>query len=255
MRYTLNTKTKCEFEMDNKVILRSVAISQGLPYYFTGRPCKHGHIAKRFAVCGKCHECHEEKRKTDHYKAKTKERLVKNADKIRVQQSENMRKWRAENKERDLENGRRYKEKNREKIRARQKELYHADPERHRQYQIKHSQKEGMKEKKKFWFSEWSKKNRHLLKIKEDKRRALEYGAEGNHTHQEAQELLERQKYKCVNCGCCLKKNEKHKDHIVPLSKGGSNYIKNIQWLCKSCNLSKNAKDPIEWAQKNGRLL
>lgn len=29
----------------------------GLRHYFTGKPCKNGHIAKRFTRCGQCTEC------------------------------------------------------------------------------------------------------------------------------------------------------------------------------------------------------
>lgn len=33
------------------------AKASGSKYYFTGRPCKHGHIAKRAVVSGNCYEC------------------------------------------------------------------------------------------------------------------------------------------------------------------------------------------------------
>ena len=52
------------------------------------------------------------------------------------------------------------------------------------------------------------------------------------------------------NCPCCgvdMKRNDKHLDHIIPLSKGGKHSISNVMILCSSCNLSKSNKDFIEW--------
>lgn len=37
------------------------------------------------------------------------------------------------------------------------------------------------------------------------------------------------------------------KDHVVPLSKGGTNYIDNIVPACVSCNSSKRDKFLSEW--------
>jgi hypothetical protein len=31
--------------------------------------------------------------------------------------------------------------------------------------------------------------------------------------------------------------------------------VKNLQMLCHACNMEKRARDPIEWAQDNGRLI
>lgn len=61
-------------------------------------------------------------------------------------------------------------------------------------------------------------------------------GAEGKFTLEEWNQLLCKHEYKCVHCGYNGKLT---KDHIIPLTKGGSNYITNIQPLCQSCNSSK----------------
>jgi 5-methylcytosine-specific restriction endonuclease McrA len=81
-------------------------------------------------------------------------------------------------------------------------------------------------------------------KIKEAnwQRRAREKGAEGSQTVEEFWEVCEKQKWLCGACGILLNKKTANQDHIVPLSKGGSDYIENIQLLCKSCNSRKRDK-------------
>lgn len=41
---------------------RAEAIARGLTRYFTGEPCKHGHVAERNAIDGQCRECSRNKR-------------------------------------------------------------------------------------------------------------------------------------------------------------------------------------------------
>jgi len=68
------------------------------------------------------------------------------------------------------------------------------------------------------------------------RRYAREKGAKGSHTLQEWQDLKKKFNYRCEICG---KKKKLTKDHIKPLSMNGTDYIANIQPLCRSCNSRK----------------
>lgn len=61
-------------------------------------------------------------------------------------------------------------------------------------------------------------------------------GAEGSHTIREWRDLCEFFKHCCAMCGECKPLT---RDHIVALSRGGSDYIENIQPLCLRCNSKK----------------
>ena len=86
-------------------------------------------------------------------------------------------------------------------------------------------------------------------------------GAEGKFTAADIDAIFKQQRGKCAYFGKrsdCLGKITKrtmHRDHIVPVIDGGSNWPSNIQLTCKTCNLRKSAKDPIAFAQECGLLL
>ena len=81
------------------------------------------------------------------------------------------------------------------------------------------------------------------------RRRARLLAAEGDFTSKEWEEVLSNH----PTCPGCKRywedisppsgrKSSITKDHIIPISKGGSNNIKNIQPLCFSCNSKKSNK-------------
>jgi hypothetical protein len=39
------------------ILLRQDAMAQGKSVYFTGKPCKNGHIVQRYTTSGGCLEC------------------------------------------------------------------------------------------------------------------------------------------------------------------------------------------------------
>jgi 5-methylcytosine-specific restriction endonuclease McrA len=63
--------------------------------------------------------------------------------------------------------------------------------------------------------------------------------AKAKHTAGEWQALLEICDFKCVKCGGDEGGRGVVKDHIVPIYRGGSDGIDNIQPLCQPCNASK----------------
>jgi len=40
-----------------KILLRNSAISTGKTVYYTGKPCKNGHVVQRYTSNGACLEC------------------------------------------------------------------------------------------------------------------------------------------------------------------------------------------------------
>lgn len=59
--------------------------------------------------------------------------------------------------------------------------------------------------------------------------------------------LLEVQGYKCALSGVRLEPKNAELDHKVPLSRGGTNDLGNLQWLCKNVNRAKGAMDNEEF--------
>ena len=62
------TKVKCDDGKIRKVVYRKTAIRKGLGRFFTGRPCKYGHIEERKTnsyICVKCARIKQKKRHKD----------------------------------------------------------------------------------------------------------------------------------------------------------------------------------------------
>lgn len=88
-----------------EVLSRSEARAAGLARFYTGKPCRYGHVAERYTCSGKCSEC--QRRLSANFKARNQcqqtayraERYAVGADRER----EKTREWKRNNRARHIE--------------------------------------------------------------------------------------------------------------------------------------------------------
>lgn len=196
---------------------RADAIMLRTKYYFTGTPCRNGHLSIRYTKHAKCVVC-----------------AILQSTQWRAQNSGFLARL---NQDKRKQRNQRYVEGNRDKIRERNRAAYAKNPS-----------------PKRVAASEWQKRNPAKVAVRTENRRAREQQAEGTHTPNDINRIRHSQHNKCAWCKTPLQATDTHIDHILPLSRGGSNWPRNLQLLCRQCNQRKHALDPIEWARRNGRL-
>lgn len=78
--------------------------------------------------------------------------------------------------------------------------------------------------------------------------------ADGFHTAAEVRLLRAKQHDRCAYCGDLLNGGGEL-DHKTPLLNGGTNFITNMAWACRTCNKDKGSKSASEfysWRKKLG---
>ena len=101
-----------------QIILRKEAISLELGKYFTGKPCKHGHVSEKYTKEGFCVECSKIK----------------------------LRKYNKNNREKILQAQRNWVNRNREKVRKYNRGRYNAEESRIRVIEYRNKNPEKIKE-------------------------------------------------------------------------------------------------------------
>lgn len=101
-------------------------------------------------------------------------------------------------------------------------------------------------EKRKKYNQKYKKKNKTKVNEINARRRAIRKNAQSFH--------ISKKDYKKLNTSCCFfcgAKIELSLDHIIPLNRGGTHGIGNLQILCISCNCSKQDMLFSEWRYKH----
>lgn len=248
---------------------KKAAKAAGAKHFFTGKECIRGHISPRLSSNGVCMDCYTE-RSNDQNKARREDKEWKDKQNAKARaryaadpskSKEQHKKWIAANSNQRREYSREYMRMRRaadpslnEAVRVRMQEkrqepgYLEAERERERDRYAENPDKFREKSKR------YAKENPEVAATHARNRRARMREAEGHHSPEDVEGILNRQKYKCASCGTNIRKDYEM-DHMVALSRGGSNWPANLQGLCPTCNRQKNNLDPIVFAQRKGRLL
>jgi len=159
--------------------------------------------------------------------------LYKNSPKKRVERKARVEKWVKKNAARHKRNRKKYAVLNAEKIkkyRQDNNERYTAQ----KRLWVKNNLDKSRRTKKAY-----RQAHPEAHRAEENKRRASIAGVGGFFTVKEWKDLCKKYHNKCL---CCKKCRKLTADHVIPVSKGGTSNIDNIQPLCGPCNSSKGTK-------------
>lgn len=224
-----------------QVISWKAAKAAGLKYFFTGKPCKRGHIDKRFVSSTQCKTCSYE-RVLNIYHGRMPSITGRVCARCGVLIPEGRtRKARycsllcrtLVRRGKYTEDERRWKRENRDRIRVRTRERY-ASNEQSRQRTLERARESRI---------------RCVDRVRREKRKSAQVRrARKKAVFVEVVDpMVVFQRDKGI-CGICMKHvdiNSKwHIDHVIPIARGGVHSYANVQLAHALCNLSKHAKMP-----------
>lgn len=141
-----------------------------------------------------------------------------------------------------------YRERHAERVRAAKAAYAAANPDKVRE--SKRRWRLDNPDKMQAAREQWSAQNPEKKSVHRENRRARERGAEGRLSPGLIERLMHAQSGRCATCKTDVAGPDNHHfflrkfdlDHIVPLSRGGTNLDSNIQILCRPCNRRKGSR-------------
>lgn len=186
------------------------------------------------------------------------------------------RQWKAANRDKVRAANHAYYEANSERINAQTRAYREANPERTRSNRIAWEQANAdrMRSVRQAWYNVnyervraagrayyetnaerlreqsriWAQSNPENRRETKARRRARKKGATVGVVDWAA--VREQQRGLCATCDTFIPSGYEHKDHWIPLEKGGPHSTENAKILCYRCNTSKGAKMPEEFKPK-----
>jgi 5-methylcytosine-specific restriction endonuclease McrA len=140
------------------------------------------------------------------------------------------KRWREANPERKMAQRKREYDIKKELIKARTKRWQQDNPDKVAIYRKRRYAKHG---------NPWKKANPDKIRFYNKNRKAAKRNAIGSHTLEDWLDVLARFDHCCGRCGSRVNLTQ---DHIVPIAKGGTHNVDNLQPLCVSCNSWKHLK-------------
>lgn len=221
------------------LISRREATERRLVHYFTGVPCKHGHIAPRQISNGDCIVCARRIRSAS--KKKPPQNPIRLAAKLRGD------KFYVDGT--PCRNGHEAPRRavinatcmlcSAERCLVRRRGKRESDPTAYYAEQtargIKHRPKAAP-----------------YQAVYQRNRRSKKRGLPGSFTVADVETLRVAQKGRCFWCDKETARLEV--DHIHPVAKDGHSYPSNLVLACRTCNASKGDRDWVEWATEKGFL-